>query len=529
MSAEIPDRNLALELVRVTESAATFASRWIGRGDKMAADQAAVDAMRLMLDTVSMRGVVVIGEGEKDEAPMLFNGEEIGDGTGPEVDVAVDPLEGTRLTALGMPNAIAVIAVSERGTMFDPGAALYMNKIAVGPEAADAIDIDATPTENLERVAEAKHGAVNDLTVVVLERDRHDDLIAELREAGARVNLIRDGDVAPAIAAAQAGTGVDLLMGIGGTPEGVISAAAIKCLGGAMQGKLWPRNDDERQRLLDCGVRHRPHPDRGRPRPGRGRVRRGDRRDERRTAAGSSCRRRSGRDRVDRHAVALGHGSPYRRLASTDEDPELDERSALDMGAHELHDTARAIVADHRGILAADESTGTIKKRFDAVGIESTEENRRLYRQLLFTAPGMEDAIGGVILYDETIRQSADDGTPFPELLAAKGVIPGIKVDTGAHDLAGFPGREGHGGARRPARTARGVPRPRRALREVACGHHDRRGNPVGRRASVRTRMRSPATPRSARRPASSRSSSPRCSWTPTTPSSAASTSPRAR
>ena len=248
-----PDRNLALELVRVTESAATFASRWIGRGDKNAADQASVDAMRLMLDTVSMRGVVVIGEGEKDEAPMLFNGEAVGDGDGPEVDVAVDPLEGTRLTALGMPNAISVIAVAERGTMFFPGAAMYMDKIAVGPEAADAIDINASPAENLERVAEAKEVGVNDLTVVILERDRHDDLIADIREAGARVNLIRDGDVAPAIAAAQVGTGVDLLMGIGGTPEGVISAAAIKCLGGAMQGKLWPRNDDERQRLLDGG------------------------------------------------------------------------------------------------------------------------------------------------------------------------------------------------------------------------------------------------------------------------------------
>jgi fructose-1,6-bisphosphatase II len=200
-----------------------------------------------------MRGFVVIGEGEKDEAPMLFNGEEVGDGDGPEADVAVDPLEGTRLTALGMPNAISVIAVAERGTMFFPGAALYMDKIAVGPEAADAIDIDATPTENLERVAEAKHVDVNDLTVVVLERERHDDLIAELRDAGARVNLIRDGDVAPAIAAAQPGTGVDLLMGIGGTPEGVISAAAIKCLGGAMQGKLWPRNEDERASLLDEG------------------------------------------------------------------------------------------------------------------------------------------------------------------------------------------------------------------------------------------------------------------------------------
>ena len=252
MSA-VPDRNLALELVRVTESAATFAARWIGRGDKNAADQAAVDAMRLMLDTVSMRGVVVIGEGEKDEAPMLFNGEEVGDGDEPEVDVAVDPLEGTRLTALGMPNAISVIAVAERGTMFFPGAALYMDKIAVGPDAADAIDIEATPTENLERVAEAKRVGVNDLTVVVLERDRHDELIAELREAGARVNLIRDGDVAPSIAAAQPGTGVDLLMGIGGTPEGVISASAIKCLGGAMQGKLWPRDEDEHERLEAAG------------------------------------------------------------------------------------------------------------------------------------------------------------------------------------------------------------------------------------------------------------------------------------
>jgi fructose-1,6-bisphosphatase II len=249
----VPDRNLALELVRVTESAATFAAQWIGRGDKIAADQAAVDAMRWMINTVSMHGVVVIGEGEKDEAPMLYNGEHVGDGTGPEVDVAVDPLEGTRLTALGMPNAISVIAVAERGAMFFPGAALYMDKIAVGPESADAIDIEATPTENLERVAEAKDVSVNDLTVVVLERDRHDDLIAELREAGARVNLIRDGDVAPAIAAAQTGTGVDLLMGIGGTPEGVISAAAIKCLGGAMQGKLWPRNAEERDKLVAAG------------------------------------------------------------------------------------------------------------------------------------------------------------------------------------------------------------------------------------------------------------------------------------
>ncbi len=248
-----PDRNLALELVRVTEAAAMGASRWIGRGDKNAADKAAVDLMRLMVNSVSMRGVVVIGEGEKDEAPMLFNGEEIGDGTGSEVDVAVDPLEGTRLTALGIPGSISVIAVAERGSMFFPGAAVYMDKIAVGPHAADAIDIDVSPSENVARVAEATGRGVNDVTVVVLERERHDELIAELRESGARVNLIRDGDVAPSIAAAQPGTGVDMLMGIGGTPEGVISAAAIKCLGGALQGRLWPRNDEERAKLVDAG------------------------------------------------------------------------------------------------------------------------------------------------------------------------------------------------------------------------------------------------------------------------------------
>jgi fructose-1,6-bisphosphatase II len=248
-----PDRNLALELVRITEAAALAASSWVGRGEKESADQAAVDAMRLMLDTVEMDGVVVIGEGEKDEAPMLFNGEHVGNGRGPAVDVAVDPLEGTRLTALGMPNAIAVIAVAERGTMFFPGAAMYMDKIAFGAEGADAIDIDASPTENVQRVAEAKGMEPNEVTVVVLERDRHDALIAELREAGARVNLIRDGDVAPSIAAAQAFTGVDMLMGIGGTPEGVISAAAIKSIGGALQGRLWPRNDEERQALVDAG------------------------------------------------------------------------------------------------------------------------------------------------------------------------------------------------------------------------------------------------------------------------------------
>jgi fructose-1,6-bisphosphatase II len=249
-----PDRNLALDLVRVTEAAAMGAGRWIGRGDKLAADQAAVDGMRAMLDTVPMDGVVVIGEGEKDEAPMLYNGESVGDGKGPGVDVAVDPLEGTRLTALGQPNAIAVIAVAERGTMFFPGAAVYMEKIAVGPEAIGVIDITASPTDNVNAVAEAKGVTPRDLSVVVLERQRHDELIGELREAGAKVNLIRDGDVAPAIAAARGGTGVDILYGIGGTPEGVISAAALKCVGGGIQGRLWPRDDEERQRLVAAGL-----------------------------------------------------------------------------------------------------------------------------------------------------------------------------------------------------------------------------------------------------------------------------------
>jgi fructose-1,6-bisphosphatase II len=253
MANRPPDRNLALELARVTEAAAMGAGRWIGRGDKIAADQAAVDAMRTMLDTVAMDGVVVIGEGEKDEAPMLYNGEPVGDGTGPAVDVAVDPLEGTRLCALGQPNAIAVIAAAERGSMFFPGAAVYMEKIAVGADAAHAIDINATPTENVNAVAKAKGRRPTDVRVVVLERDRHEELIGELRQAGAQVNLIRDGDVAPAIAAARPGTGVDVLYGIGGTPEGVISAAALKSVGGSMQGKLWPRNDDERQALLDAG------------------------------------------------------------------------------------------------------------------------------------------------------------------------------------------------------------------------------------------------------------------------------------
>jgi len=253
MAAVAPDRNLALELVRVTEAAALGAARWVGRGDKEAADQAAVDAMRLMLDTVTMDGVVVIGEGEKDKAPMLFNGEQVGDGRPPEVDVAVDPLEGTRLTSVGQPNAIAVIAVAERGTMFFPGAAVYMDKLVSGAELADVVDIAASPEENVRRAAEAKNVEPSEIAVVVLDRDRNEGLIAGLREAGAKVNLITDGDVAPALAAARADGPVDLMMGIGGTPEGVISAAAVKCLGGAIQGKLWPRSDEERDSLVDAG------------------------------------------------------------------------------------------------------------------------------------------------------------------------------------------------------------------------------------------------------------------------------------
>jgi fructose-1,6-bisphosphatase II len=248
-----PDRNLALELVRVTEAGAMGAGRWIGRGDKNGADQAAVDAMRAVLDTVHMRGVVVIGEGEKDEAPMLYNGEEVGSGSGPEVDVAVDPLEGTRLTALGQPNAISTVALAERGTMFFPGAAVYMEKIACGPEAAEAVDLDASPSDNVRAVAGAKGVSPREVSVVVLDRPRHEQLIGELREVGAKVLLIPDGDVAPAIAAAQPGTGVDLLMGIGGTPEGVLSAAALKCVGGALHGRLWPRDDEERRQLVDAG------------------------------------------------------------------------------------------------------------------------------------------------------------------------------------------------------------------------------------------------------------------------------------
>jgi fructose-1,6-bisphosphatase II len=249
---QAPDRNLALELARVTEAASLAAGRWMGRGDKNAADGAAVDAMRLVLNSVSMDGIVVIGEGEKDEAPMLFNGEEIGSG-GPACDIAVDPIDGTTLTSLGRPNAISVIALAERGTMFDPGPCVYMEKIACGPEAADAINIDASVTENLQAVAKALGEDVDDVTAVILDRDRHEHIIKECREAGARIRLIPDGDVAGAISTAWADSGANVLFGIGGTPEGVIAACALKCLGGAMQGKLWPRNADERTAALDAG------------------------------------------------------------------------------------------------------------------------------------------------------------------------------------------------------------------------------------------------------------------------------------
>jgi fructose-1,6-bisphosphatase II len=248
-----PDRNLALELVRVTEAAALAASRWMGRGDKEGADGAAVDAMRVVLQTVPMDGIVVIGEGEKDEAPMLYNGEAIGDGTPPPTDIAVDPIDGTTLTALGRGNALAVIAVSERGTMFDPGPCVYMEKIAVGPEAVGSIDLNASTADNLAAVADAKAKSVRDITAVILDRDRHADLIAEVRDAGARIRLIPDGDVAGAISTAWPDSGADVLIGIGGTPEGVITAAALKCMGGEMLSRLWPRNDAERNAAVKAG------------------------------------------------------------------------------------------------------------------------------------------------------------------------------------------------------------------------------------------------------------------------------------
>jgi fructose-1,6-bisphosphatase II len=250
---QAPDRNLALELARVTEAAAMASARWVGRGDKNAADGAAVNAMRLLINSVAMNGIVVIGEGEKDKAPMLFNGEQVGDGTGPLCDVAVDPIDGTRLAANGMPDAISVLAVSARGAMYDPSAVFYMSKLVTGPEAAGVVDIDAPPAANIAAVARAKQLSPHDVTVIILDRPRHAGLIEEVRATGARIKLITDGDVAGAILAARAGTGIDLLLGIGGTPEGVIAACAVKCLGGVILGKLAPTDDAERARAVDAG------------------------------------------------------------------------------------------------------------------------------------------------------------------------------------------------------------------------------------------------------------------------------------
>ncbi len=248
-----PDRNLALELVRVTEAAAMAGGRWVGRGDKNGADGAAVNAMRQLIHTVSMNGVVVIGEGEKDEAPMLFNGEHVGDGLGPECDVAVDPIDGTRLTALGMGNALSVLAVAPRGTMFDPSAVFYMEKLVTGPEAADHVDIRLPVAENVRRVARAKHESPSDVTVVILDRPRHQQMVEDVRGTGARIKFITDGDVAGAIMATREGTGIDLMVGVGGTPEGIIAACALKTLGGVIQGRLWPKDDDERAKAIDAG------------------------------------------------------------------------------------------------------------------------------------------------------------------------------------------------------------------------------------------------------------------------------------
>ena len=252
--ARLPDRNLALEFCRGTEAAAMSAGRLMGRGDKNAADGAAVNAMRYMLNTVDMDGIVVIGEGEKDEAPMLFNGEHLGTGKNAAVDIAVDPIDGTRLTALGISGAISVVAGAPRGTMFNPKTVFYLNKLVVGPEAKDVIDIEAPVAENIRRVAEARKKAMGDITVVVLDRPRHEKLIAEIRAAGARIKLITDGDIAGALLTCKLERGADMLMGIGGTPEAVITACAIKAMGGNMQGKLWARNDEERQKALDAGM-----------------------------------------------------------------------------------------------------------------------------------------------------------------------------------------------------------------------------------------------------------------------------------
>jgi fructose-1,6-bisphosphatase II len=243
---EVPERNLALELVRVTETGALAAARWQGRGDKEAADQAAVDGMRHILSYIDIDGTIVIGEGEKDEAPMLHNGERVGTGRGMAVDVAVDPVDGTTLTSEGMPGAVAVIAVAERGSMYAPGSLVYMDKIAVGPEAAGTIDLEAPVAHNLQAVSKALDKDISELTAIILNRPRNAPYIEAVRQAGSRIRLIRDGDVAGAIATAQEDSGIDILFGIGGSPEAVIAAGALKCMGGEQQCKLWPRDDTER-------------------------------------------------------------------------------------------------------------------------------------------------------------------------------------------------------------------------------------------------------------------------------------------
>ncbi len=251
---EVPDRNLAMELARVTEAAAMAAARWMGRGNKEAADQAAVDAMRLVLSTVDMDGVIVIGEGEKDKAPMLYNGEVMGNGQPPKVDIAVDPIDGTTILSLGRSGALAVVSLCERDTMYDPKHILYMDKIAVGPQAAGVIDIDAPVDVNLRNIARAKHRDIDDLTVIILDRPRHADLIRQVREIGTRIRLISDGDIAGALMTSMPDTGIDVLMGIGGSPEAVVGACALKCIGGDMQCKLWPRDDEEQALAVEAGV-----------------------------------------------------------------------------------------------------------------------------------------------------------------------------------------------------------------------------------------------------------------------------------
>ena len=307
------DRNLALELVRATEAAALAASRHLGRGDKEIVDQAAVDAMRPVLNTISMRGTVVIGEGEKDEAPMLYNGEDVGDGTGPEVDFAVDPVDGTTLTAKSLPNALAIVAVSERHTMFDPGPCVYMEKIACAGDLVDVVDL-ADPVETtLAHIAKARGVPVPELTVCILDRPRHEaDLVRRVREAGSRIKFLLDGDVAGAIMAATPDTNVDLMIGIGGTPEGVLAACALKCLGGTFYGKLYPRNDDERRAGPGRGLRPRQGPHAGRHGAQQQRLRRRHGRHGRRAAARGAVLAGPGDDALAVDALAVGRGAPDR-------------------------------------------------------------------------------------------------------------------------------------------------------------------------------------------------------------------------